>query len=75
MNRKQLYGSLVGYAVLALIGTAVLKGPFLMVMWIFFGGLAVKSWVAYKKEQMEEAERLEGLGGPAETEEEPDEKG
>ena len=45
-----------------MISVAVLDGSFLLVALIFFAGLAVKSWVAYKREQMEEQERAESEG-------------
>gem|GEM_PF-1098909 len=52
MTRERLKGSLICYAALAALALGLLRGPFLTVILIFLGGLAVKSWVAYKKERM-----------------------
>jgi len=52
MTRERLKGSLICYAALAALALGLLGGPFLTVILILFAGLAVKSWVAYKKERM-----------------------
>ena len=52
MTKKRLDSALVCYGVLAATAVAALDGPFRLVILIFLGGLAVKSWVAYKKEQL-----------------------
>jgi hypothetical protein len=52
MTKKRLDAALVCYVVLAAAAVAALDGPFRLVILIFLGGLAVKSWVAYKKEQL-----------------------
>jgi hypothetical protein len=57
MTGGRLKGALVSYAVLAGISLAVLDGRYLGIILILFGGLAVKSWLGYKKEQLEEADR------------------
>jgi len=57
MTSGRLRGALVCYAVLAVISVAVLEGRFLGLILILFGGLALKSWIGYKREQIDEAER------------------
>ncbi len=52
LSKKRLYGAFAGYAVLGAIALAVLEGGFLAVILILFGGLALKSWVAYKRETL-----------------------
>ncbi len=51
MTRRRLYYALAAYALLAAVALLVLKGPFLWAILIFFAGLALKSWVIYKREQ------------------------
>lgn len=52
MTRQRLRAALTSYAGLAVIALALLRGRFLAVVLIFLLGLAVKSWVVYKKEQL-----------------------
>jgi hypothetical protein len=51
ITRGRLYAALIAYAVLALVAAATLDGPLRLVTWIFLGGLAVKSWLAYVRER------------------------
>lgn len=53
MTRSRLHMALVAYGALALGATIALRGEARLVVWIFLAGLAVKSWIAYKKETME----------------------
>jgi hypothetical protein len=48
--RRRLYGAFAGYAVLIVVALAVLEGRFLAFILFFLGALALKSWVAYKKD-------------------------
>ncbi len=64
MTKRRFYASLVGYIVLALIGVATLRGAFLMVILILLAGLAAKSWIAWKREEMEERERAAEIDEP-----------
>ena len=59
-NRLQI--ALVCLALLALVGVLTLDGRFRLVVCIFLGGLAVKSWIAYLRERAESESR--GPGGP-----------
>ena len=52
MTRRRLCYALAAYALLAALSIAFLKGPFQWAMLIYFAGLAVKSWVIYKREQL-----------------------
>ena len=51
MTRKRLYSALSCYGALGLIALAVLNGPFLAVVLILLGALAVKSWIAFEKQR------------------------
>jgi hypothetical protein len=41
----RFYAALGCYAVLALLATFTLSGPFRIAVWVFLGGLAVKTWL------------------------------
>ena len=39
---------MAAYAVLALLATFTLEGVMRIAVWILMGGLALKTWIAYK---------------------------
>ena len=43
---RKFYLALSCYAAIALLATLTLDGKFLWVVWIFLGGLAVKTYIA-----------------------------
>jgi hypothetical protein len=51
ITRRRLYGALAAYGALAVVAAAALDGPMRLVTWIFLGGLAAKSWLAYARER------------------------
>jgi len=51
MSKNRLYGALACYGGLGLVALAVLVGPFLIIVLIFLGVLAIKSWIAFEKER------------------------
>jgi hypothetical protein len=44
----RLYWAMGAYAVLALLASFTLDGVFRIAVWIFLGGLAAKTLIAYK---------------------------
>jgi len=46
---RKFYLALVCYAVIAMLATLTLDGKFLWVVWIFLGGLALKTYIATLK--------------------------
>jgi hypothetical protein len=46
--QKRFYRAMVAYAVLALMAGFTLDGKFRLAVWIFLGGLALKTCIAYK---------------------------
>lgn len=47
---RKFYLALACYGVIALLATLTLDGKFLWVVWIFLGGLALKTYIATLKE-------------------------
>ena len=45
---NRLYWAMGTYAVLALLASVTLDGVFRIAVWIFLGGLAAKTLIAYK---------------------------
>jgi len=43
---RKFYLALACYAAIALLAAATLEGKFLWVVWIFLGGLALKTYIA-----------------------------
>jgi hypothetical protein len=43
-----MYWAMAAYAVLALLATLTLDGKMRLAVWIFLGGLALKTLIAYK---------------------------
>jgi hypothetical protein len=43
---RKFYLALASYAAIALLATLTLDGKFLWVIWIFLGGLALKTYIA-----------------------------
>jgi hypothetical protein len=43
---RKFYLALACYAAIALVAAATLEGKFLWVVWIFLGGLALKTYIA-----------------------------
>ena len=46
--QKRFYRAMVAYVVLAMMATFTLDGKFRLAVWIFLGGLALKTCIAYK---------------------------
>ena len=46
--RARLWGACVAYAMLALLAAITLEGLFRTAVWILLGGLALKTFIAYK---------------------------
>lgn len=46
--------ALVCYAALALLAAVTIDGPFRLAVWIFLGGLAVKTWLVTLREKQEQ---------------------
>jgi hypothetical protein len=53
MTRGRLYTALGALGTLGLGAALVLRGDARTIVLIFLAGLAVKSWIAYKKETLE----------------------
>jgi hypothetical protein len=49
--QKRFVRAMGAYAVLALSATFTLDGKFRLAVWIFLGGLALKTYIAYKASQ------------------------
>jgi hypothetical protein len=45
---KRLYWAMSAYALLAAMAALTLDGKFRLAVWIFLGGLALKTLIAYK---------------------------
>jgi hypothetical protein len=45
---KRMYWAMAAYGVLALLAALTLDGKFRLGVWIFLGGLALKTLIAYK---------------------------
>jgi len=50
--RKRLAAAMAAYLLLALSAAFTLEGPFRLAVWIFLGGLAVKTWIAAKRDTL-----------------------
>ena len=48
MDRK-FAGAFAAYAVLAILAGFTLEGPFRLAIWIFLGGIALKTWLVVLK--------------------------
>lgn len=46
-----LQSAMATYVALALLAALTLDGKFRLVVWIFLGGLALKTWIAAKRER------------------------
>jgi hypothetical protein len=55
MNRKKLYLAFICYAILGALAGFTLDGPFRLAVWIFLGGLAVKTWIAALRHEEEDS--------------------
>lgn len=47
---RKFYTALAAYGAIALLATLTLDGKFLWVVWIFLGGLALKTYIATLKQ-------------------------
>jgi len=45
--KARFLGAMACYAILALLASVSLNGAIRTAVWIFLGGLAVKTWIAY----------------------------
>ncbi len=41
----RFYLAMIAYAILAVLATVTLQGPFRLATWVFLGGLAFKTWL------------------------------
>jgi hypothetical protein len=48
--QKRLAAAMAAYLFLALCAAFTLQDPFRLVVWIFLGGLALKTWIAAKRD-------------------------
>jgi hypothetical protein len=48
--KKRLPYALAAYAALMVLATFTLEGPFRLAVWALLAGLAVKAWIATKRE-------------------------
>ena len=53
MTKRRLHLALAAYAALAVLAYATLDGVMRLALWIFLGGLAVKSWIAHAAQSRE----------------------
>jgi hypothetical protein len=51
MNR--FYLAIIAYAALAVLAGFTLDGSFRLVVWVFLGGLALKTWLVILRERQE----------------------
>lgn len=54
MTAAKLKLALALYALLGLGAGFFLRDEFRLIVWVFLGGMAVKSWAAYKKETLDQ---------------------
>jgi hypothetical protein len=47
--KKRLLVAMSGYALFALLALFTLEGNWRIAVWVFLGGLAVKTWIAHKQ--------------------------
>jgi hypothetical protein len=47
--KTRLYKALGAYGILAALAAFTLDGPFRAVILVFLGGLALKTWIAFKR--------------------------
>ena len=52
MTKQRLYGAFICYALLAAIAMVSLEREFRVFVLMLFGFLALKSWIAYKRENL-----------------------
>ena len=45
MTNPRFWLTMSAYAILALLATFTLAGPFRLAVWVFLGGLAFKTWL------------------------------
>jgi hypothetical protein len=45
---QRLAAAMGAYAAIALLAAFTLDGKFRLAVWIFLGGLAIKTWIAWK---------------------------
>lgn len=53
MSSRKLRIALLCYAVLAVAGFGISHRDMRLVLWIFLAGLGVKSWIAWKKSELD----------------------
>ena len=61
MDKKRFLLALACYAVLAVLAGVTMEGPFRVAVWVFLGGLAVKTWLATlrRDEEREDGDEAE----------------
>ena len=52
----RFYLALACYAMLAMLAAFTLEGPFRVAVWVFLGGLAVKTWLVTLRKTEEQRE-------------------
>jgi diacylglycerol kinase len=53
---NRFYLALASYAVLGLMAAVTLEGPFRLAIWVFLGGLALKTWLVTLREKEQDKE-------------------
>lgn len=51
LTRSKLWAAMACYAALLVVATVGLDGILRTTLWIFLGGLALKTWIHYRKEE------------------------
>jgi hypothetical protein len=51
---KRFYAAMAAYAVLAILAALTLEGKMRLAVWIFVGGLALRTIIAYKAHENDE---------------------
>jgi hypothetical protein len=51
---KRFYAAMAAYAILAILAAVTLEGKMRLAVWIFVGGLALRTIIAYKAHENDE---------------------
>lgn len=57
MTKNRFYLALACYAIISALAAIKLEGPFRVAVWVFMGGLAVKTWLVTLRRDEEEQPR------------------
>jgi hypothetical protein len=53
MKRSRIYLAMSSYAILAVLAAFTLDGTFRIAVWVFLGGLAIKTWLVIVRQNQE----------------------